>query len=534
MAPQSATSADIDLVMPIINDCPHLKSFFVSDFKGIADPSATYRDQVAAWQIIEDVISGEPAIKAAGAMKTYLPKKDKEDEEFYKMRFQGACWWPFTERAWSVLAARPFTRPVVCAGAGSDAIPANTQAVIDNVNLQGYPIHDFAYETFKVFLKYGWCAILVDWSKEPTSTLRDQKAIAARPYGVLIEPRNLLGSITGVVSGVPELLQVRMLEIGEGLNSESLWETLPVRKVRVFDLIHGSYTQDFMRAFFTDAPAIPIQENRAVVFRSFREQRVENQSSIWIEDMSERGVMIDTTGQPLRKIPLVTMYAKKSGTFAAQPPLYQLAKLNLNHYQDWSEQRICERYIRVPIRVVIGADEANLVLGADRILFLPQGSSLEIVQGSEKAGEFGQKALHDLEEKMQLVALDLLAPGNPGNVTATQKVIEASKEDSELGAYVHSVERGLEEMLSFVNDWYGIEDAEAVTVSIHTDFNWSPEQAKNLNPLEMWKSGALSLPTLLGIAQRYDVIGDDVDIKDEMERISVEQGTMQENQPFQV
>jgi len=85
-----------------------------------------------------------------------------------------------------------------------------------------------------------------------------------------------------------------------------------------------------------------------------------------------------------------------------------------------------------------------------------------------------------------------------------------------------------------VNDWYGIDDSEAVTVSIHTDFNWSPEQAKNLNPLEMWKSGALSLPTLLGIAQRYDVIGDDVNVLDEIDRIAVERGSLQENQAFEV
>lgn len=484
--------------------------------QNVDNPTLVFAKQVVRWKKMDDVMAGEDRMRAAG--QVYLPRKGEEEQKFYDERLEGSWWYPFTERVWNVMSGKPFVRPVLVQG----KVDAKIEMFLENVNLIGDGIHSFSRELFRTVLKYGLAFILVDCQKLKLETLRNLRLDQeqnVRPYWVLIDPNNVIGFKTIVINGVLELQQVRIREKAFVPNPDDVWQDMEIDRIRVFDLVSISGEVRNPDTGEMQSQVVDYE----VQFRVFEERQGGGDDSkmSWVQ--MDSGKLLLPNGQGMNRIPLVPVYGEKVGFCQGTPPLYKVAQLNIAHWQMWSEQNICERFIRVPLRVATGVQSDDFVLGANRIAFIPAETKMEIIQGSEKAGEFGMKSLQALEHRMAMASMELYLRDRPGNVTATEKSIQSAKEDSQLGEIVRNVEQGLDLALIFTGRWMAIEPDKTGQVSIHSDFSSTPKQVENVSPLDMWQKGALSLRTFLGMTQRWDLLGDDVDIEDEIKAIAAEQ-----------
>ncbi|MDO9991600.1 hypothetical protein Q7300_11075, partial [Glaesserella parasuis] len=76
------------------------------------------------------------------------------------------------------------------------------QDILPDVDLEGNNVDVFSSRWFNAGLTYGvaWC--LVDYTRtENIRTIADEKAVNARPYFILIKPKNVLGFKTDKIKG---------------------------------------------------------------------------------------------------------------------------------------------------------------------------------------------------------------------------------------------------------------------------------------------------------------------------------------------
>ena len=118
-----------------------------------------------------------------------------------------------------------------------------------------------------------------------------------------------------------------------------------------------------------------------------------------------------------------------------RPPLMDLALLNLAHWQSSSDQRHILHVARVPLLFArnLRPGENGLDIGPNRLIVGDSdGADLKFVEHSGSAIEAGRQDLVDLEDRMAVMGLDLIAR-RPGSATATARAIDAAQADSACG-----------------------------------------------------------------------------------------------------
>jgi hypothetical protein len=140
------------------------------------------------WDMINALLGGTRAMRGCG--KKFLPQWPNEDSDSYRNRLATATLFPAFERTTSVMAAKPFVRPL---NWETDP-PQKIAALLDNVDLLGGELQAYAYSLMRQVLQYGLVGVLVDY---PTiagvRTIADEKAAGARPYFATYPAQSILG-----------------------------------------------------------------------------------------------------------------------------------------------------------------------------------------------------------------------------------------------------------------------------------------------------------------------------------------------------
>ena len=212
----------------------------------------------------------------------------------------------------------------------------------------------------------------------------------------------------------------------------------------------------------------------------------------------------------LGRVPLVTLHAGRTGPMTATPPLLDLAWLNLAHWQSSADQRHILHVARVPI--LFGRDlrvgEGGLEIGPNRmVLGEGGGADLRFVEHSGAAINAGRQDLIDLEERMARMGAELLAPRH-GQMTATERALEADRHDSALQAMVRDLEGALVQTLGLMADWAGLPRA-GIAVDVFDDFGEGAGARADLTTLlALDQRGAIDRGTLTAELRRRGVLED--------------------------
>jgi hypothetical protein len=184
---------------------------------------------------------------------------------------------------------------------------------------------------------------------------------------------------------------------------------------------------------------------------------------------------VDGGTTTLKIIPLaVFMPGKKVAELTADPPLEDLAFMNLAHWQSTSDQMNILHFTRLPIlfgKKIAAADKLDQIeIGPNRMIHSDSiEGDMKYVEHSGKSIAEGHMHLVDLETKMSLYGLQLLMP-RTGSVTATDRALSSGESDSTLKSWALLFNDFLEQCL-FLTALYLKKDSGGSS-EVNSNFRW--------------------------------------------------------------
>jgi hypothetical protein len=448
---------------------------------------ADYKEMAPAWCVVRDVSGGTVKMREAGA--TYLPQEPAETTANYKRRLGRSVFFNAYLRTRRALTGMVFKRNPVIA----EDVPPDIVKHLENVDLAGTHIDVFSKELFADAFE-GHAFILVDMEKgmETGATLADERAAGRRPYWVRYKADQAVNWRTARINGEEHLIQITFKECTyepDGAYGES-----EVTRYRVFKRVEGIVTWELYRLI-----------------------KKEPEDELILDDMGT---------VPLDRIPVSIVYGHRLGLVKSEPPLLDLAYLNIAHWQEYSDYRNILHVAQVPILMRKGAnqEQAAVEVSVASTVDVGENGDVQWVEIQGNSIEAARKELVDLEQRMAMMGLSILAQRSDSDVTATEVNANETERQSELATMARSLKDAMELALEFHAQYMGLELAEGGSIELGVDeseLTITPEMLSIL--LNAVSSNKLSLETfltvLLNLLSQTGMLSDEVVLEEEVARV---------------
>ena len=448
------------------------------------------------WPIATDLLGGTLAMRAAGVHR--LPMFAKESADSYAERIKVATLFPAYERTVSVMGGKPFSKEL-----NLKEVPATIEALAEDIDRQGNSLHIFANALFNDCLAYGLEGILVDAPPKlvipggrAASVLEEAQA-GVRPYFKRIFHNDILGWKELTVLGVRTLSQLRLREFNTVDDGD--YGSIEVPRVRV------------------------LRPGLWEIWEITTEKDVQGE---YIYKLIAGG----TTS--LKYIPFVPFYGIRDDFMRGRSPLENLAYLNVKHWQSQSDQDTILHVARVPIIVMIGAeDKSQLTVGAASAIKLPMGADMKFVEITGMSIDAGQNSLSALEDQMVQTGAELLVMKAVAR-TATETATDAQGNKCDLQRMCEIFEDGLDEALDMLGDYLGLGRDAAGNAELFKDFGAASLDSAGAGTITALQgAGLITRVTALKEHQRRGVLSADLNPETEIANVEAEApalGTYQE------
>jgi hypothetical protein len=438
------------------------------------------------WRDVEPLMNGTHAMRVAPHL---MPRWPNEEHDSYTARVQTATLFPAYRRTISVMAGKPFSKPLTL----SDDTPELIVSWANDIDLEGVNLHAFAAEMLQEALAFGLAGILVD-APPPVATdspigptVADQQRAGVRPYFVRVRHDQVLGWRMRTVAGRAVLTQLRLAET-DTIEDGAFGEKVETR-YRVFTRSVG--------------PAGPV-----IAFRLLRVSE-------------DKKVIVDAEGTypTQREIPVAEVpTAGRVSLFESEPPLLDLGYLNIAHYQQASDAAQSRHMTCVPFLFTAGFEMANeygqpMTVGTNSGLNTSNadGKAMYVSHDGAALAEC-RAALTELRNDIGALGLAMLAPDQRAAETATAKRLDRAAESSALAVTARGVQDAVERALGFHARYLRLEDGGSVT--INRDYDAELMDAQTMQAYGALAT-ALGLPTVevLKMLQRGGRLADDLDLE---------------------
>ncbi len=452
------------------------------DVSPVGIPSIGYDVMSEDWVLIHDLLGGTRSMREAST--GWLPQEPSESDGNYAIRLGRSILYNGYEDTVAKLKNRPFTYPITIV-----ELPADIKYLENDVDGTGKSLETFTKDVLETIIKYGVAHIFIDHTKIDAVaegeevTKADEERLGARVFLSVVSPPDLIGWQTEKIEKVAELKQIRIKET-----------------TIVADGDYGDAELDSITVYNKDSWEIHEQQD---------------------PDKPELYVLTDLGEMSLGKIPLVTIYATRTGFMTAKPPLMNLAWLNLKHWQSYSDQTNILRFTRFGLMFGKGFPKdvisTGLDVGPTKAILLGTGSEaadLKYVEHNGKAIEAGQKDIEDIEQKMRVLGNQPMMKEMPDTATATRA--DESRTISQLQSWVKSTEKGLRQALEIACEWRKIEPPETMAVEIYSDFEAVVLGSGDKELLiKMEQNGNITTERLLKEQKRRGVFSPDMEPEEE-------------------
>lgn len=466
----------------------------------VAKPSAEHERLCELWRLPRTLMGGTRAMRLAG--KAYLPQEAAESDPAYDIRLKRSTLFNGFRKTVKDMSGKVFAKPIAI---GAD-VPPQIKQYGENIDLAGRNLDVFAYDVFRDGLQAGISHILVEMDKPVAPkqapngsdlpvTIADERAAGLRPYLCHIKAENLIGWKSETISGAETLTQIRIRECVSVPDGE--FHEKEIEQIRVFDRLDGQ-----------------------VSWRIFRKAKnATTKEEEWTEH--DRGFT------SLPEITLCPVYINRTGFMMGEPPLEDLADINVAHWQSQSDQRNILHVARVPILFGSGIpdDAPQVQIGAGVMSRASDpNAKLVYVEHTGQAIESGREDLKDLEFQMQTMGLELLIP-KPGGQSATGEAIDQAKMNSPLAMMANALKDALEQAFGYMAEYMRMGDGDTVggSLTVNTDFGVTMRDAADLQTLlQAVNAGKISRDTFWKELVRRGVLADDFSADDEADKLDSE------------
>ena len=427
----------------------------------VASPNAAYQRMANFWGLIEDLKEGTYKIRSEH--RKYLPQLEREVDDSYDRRLSRSNVVPFMQRIEKMLAGMLVRKPVRLDGV-SDLV----REQLFDVSLEGDDLNVWLYTTARTVISYGHCGVLVDAPKDGDKV---------RPYWVTYEPKNILGWRTEVIDGVRQLTQLRLME--HVVEPDGKYGEKIVKQIRV------------------------LEPGRFEIHRKNKkgEYKLHDEGEMSIKD----------------KIPFSVAYSNRVGYYESRSPLYDIAELNLKHYQIQSDLDNILHISSVPLLAVFGYPNSDeITTGPSEALSLPPESRMEYISPSSDSYESQFRRLEDLKDQINTLSLAAVLGQKLVGETAEAKRIDRSQNDSTMMVVAQQMQDLIDNCLKFHSEY--LNEPNAGSSFVNRDFvtaRLEPQEIQSL--LALFTAGTISQETLLTQLSSGEILGDDCDVEEEVE-----------------
>lgn len=452
--------------MPVVDSKPDIRS-------------EAYDAMFVYWDLPIDLRGGTPAMRAARTK--YLPLEEDEKDPQYEVRLELATLFAAYDDTIQKLASRPFSKPVVIENSSPEL-----DYIESNCDGDGTTLTDFSENLIDSQIDLGLTYILVDFSKitenegGSTATKKQEKDAGARVFFIHYKADNV---IWWNIDDQGTLTEVRFLD------------AKMVDGIRV----------ELVKVWFVDSWEVW--------------QKVPKK-----EQKEEHWIIINQGVHTFGRIPLVVVYAKRTGRMTARPPMYGLADENLAHWRTRADYRSALRFGMFGIIFIKGVDPNTKVVIGPGSTFKTKNEKAEMshIEHTGKSIAAGLEELVATEHRMQVLGLQPLVKSG-GRDTATGKSIDESRNRSPLQRWARTLEEGLEECYVIAAEWHKIQLLDDFQVTIFKEFALNAASAENTKLLlESCKAGKLSNKTYLKELKRYGALNDQMDVDEEIATVQEE------------
>lgn len=478
--------------------------------------NAYYRQMKPKWEFVMDMFRGRDAwvsgetlnfvIKDFNKTYRYLPKEQDEPGDEYIKRLSRSYFERFFRIAIENFAG--FLSSFVL----DDDVDSSIVDAIDDVDLLGNNLEVFLENADIKSLRDEHCFILVEFPKNDGSikTAYDEKIHKRRPYLVMIDARNVVN----------------------GILSEDKKNIVQITIKESSSIIAGRYGRKTVTRYRVLTPGY---------YRVYE---------IGGDVGEEYSLLVDQGETSLDFIPIVP-YSLKNGNkglieyfeddesreyFETDPPLYDLAQLNLKHYQKSSEKDEVMHRCNLPVLVINELQQTRrnpneplptISLGPNTCLWNVEA---KFVEPSGSALSQTQSDIEKLEKTMSRRTLEFIT-GTKIIQTATEVVAQSTPVESNLAAMARAKQSAVECIFRYWVAYYKKEYGGRIKVdekilSMAMDNNTFAIIDK------IHDKECLSKKTYMNILQRGKILPADLNIDEELERVEEEKEEKLENIPI--
>lgn len=442
----------------------------------------------ARWDLTDALMLGTEGMREKG--KTYLYQWPNEKDPDYDFRLKNATLLNVYESTVAEATDKPFSRDLML----SDDMSDDVRGWCDDIDLEGKNLHVFSRGVFYDAWASGHSFILVDAPAVDGGMVRtraDEIALGVRPYFVHVKACQVLGFRVARINGRQVCTMFRFEENAEVEQGD--FGVATKRRIRVI-------TRDSWSVYEMQAGA----------------------------DGKQQWIMIDSGANRLGEVAVVPVYTKETGFFRSIPPFWNLAWMNVAHWNSSSDQRNILHVARVPILARIGMenmtqpDGDEQSVGANTGWDIPTGGDIKYVEHSGAAIGAGRDDLRDLEMQMRQMGAALMSEQQQSR-TRIEAAADSAKSVSRLKAAALNLQDALNAALDYLVRYQPSAGA-AGSVTVYTDFDDVPEAQVAVGDLsQLAQAEIISRQTAFEEAKRRNVISPSLNWEEEQQRIA-EQG----------
>lgn len=402
-------------------------------------------------EIVQTVAGGTKKMRAAG--EKFLPKFPEELALSYKKRLASATLLNLYESNTDLMCGLVFKDEIKLLG----DVPSLIKSLAENVDKKGSHLNVFAENGFRKSFE-GYAVIQVDapvWDSETVKSQADFDALDLAPYWILWDADSVI-NWSERVNPVSKRTELDLI----------VFKEIKFERIGAF----GREKCVYYRVLYLD-------ENNRAAWSLHKEEKNE----AGVKEIVKKGggvITLMRSGQAtfLDHLPLAVI-----GELGDEPPMLDLAFINIKHYQKESNFDNLEFQAAVPLFYTKGYDgHDDLPVGADFHYKLPKEGDIGWAQLDASGFESMRESIRTLETQMSMIGLSMLTDKTAKvDITATQAILDNISETSELRVRAANLKDALERAMQITATYLGLGRDAGGSIELGTAWKAVKMQAEN-------------------------------------------------------
>lgn len=444
---------------------------------GVSYVRQELKAKLKEYTLVRDCLAGETAVKAKGS--TYLPSPISSgdtdaDSKRQKDYAERAVFYNVTRRTVAGLVGVVFERdPII-------KKPDKFDPIFDDATGGGLTLLQLAKLGLREIVGIGRGGLLTDFPETPVGGIsrKDAEEGTYRPMILLYKSEQIINWRTVIIGG-KELLSLVVLE-EEHVKTDDGFECEKEKRWRVLRLIGEGENRTYMMQMYHAADqTLPT-------------------SSV---------TPLDSKGQPFKEIPFMFLGVDSNSPEIDEPPVYDIASLNIAHYRNSADYEEACFITGQPTPVLAGLTEdwvknvlkGKVTLGSRGAVALPEGGTAELLQALPNTMPF--EAMQHKEKQMVSLGAKLVTPKEVER-TATEVALDDAAQTSILSSAAGNVSAGITQSMKWCAAFTG-DNPDEMEFILNKEFELTKLKPEEITAIiAAWQGDALLTEEMRDILRR--------------------------------